>query len=413
MTNVQERTAAGYHTYRAGPDGTLVLIHGFLDKASTWGPFVEHLELPNWTVLAIELGDFSVPAEVPSNLLDYFARYVADVITRLNIDPEKPLVLVGHSMGGQLVELVAGRLRRVDGLALIVPAPLKGYPLNEQQRQAFASNAAQKDRQSIAKARGVRIAINTPAVLELLVATAAETPVDFSTLSLQAWIEGHASGLVPANTPAPMMLVTSDDKFFTPEFLFEQVLSRFRQGIAAHVADSGHWPHVEQPAALAELIQDFVLQKCVVVADLNRWFFYDYLKKWVEIGSGSAPNTDMLHYWGAPLHAASMIQTNWLMTPEDVLKQIERTQAPLKGRAYSHTVVLDYRITAINKSAGVIDAIWSRRQKDETELQRVASHFEIHMTDQGWRVVAMANRMTRQTALDNVWTSARPALPAL
>jgi hypothetical protein len=74
---------------------------------------------------------------------------------------------------------------------------------------------------------------------------------------------------------------------------------------------------------------------------------------------------------------------------------------------------LDYRITAINKSAGVIDAIWSRRQKDETELQRVASHFEIHMTDQGWRVVAMANRMTRQTALDNVWTSARPALPAL
>jgi pimeloyl-ACP methyl ester carboxylesterase len=413
MTNVQESTTAGYRTYRAGPDGTLVLIHGFLDKASTWGPFVDHLELPNWTVLAIELGDFSVPAEVPSNLLDYFARYVADVITRLNIDPEKPLVLVGHSMGGQLVELVAGRLKRVDGLALIVPAPLKGYPLNEQQRQAFASNAAQKDRQSIAKGRGVRIAINTPAVLELLVATAAETPVDFSTLSLQAWIEGHASGLVPANTPAPMMLVTSDDKFFTPEFLFEQVLSRFRQGIAAHVADSGHWPHVEQPAALAELIQDFVLQKCVVVADLNRWFFYDYLKKWVEIGSGSAPNTDMLHYWGAPLHAASMIQTNWLMTPEDVLKQIERTQAPLKGRAYSHTVVLDYRITAINKSAGVIDAIWSRRQKDETELQRVASHFEIHMTDQGWRVVAMANRMTRQTALDNVWTSARPALPAL
>jgi alpha-beta hydrolase superfamily lysophospholipase len=102
MTNVQERTAAGYHTHRAGPDGTLVLIHGFLDKASTWGPFVEHLKLPNWIVLAIELGDFSVPTEIPRNILDFFAQQAADVIAKLHVDPENPLVLVGHSMGGQI-----------------------------------------------------------------------------------------------------------------------------------------------------------------------------------------------------------------------------------------------------------------------------------------------------------------------
>jgi pimeloyl-ACP methyl ester carboxylesterase len=91
---------------------------------------VEQLKLPNWTVLAIELGDFSVPAEIPRNILDFFAQQAADVIAKLHVDPEKPLVLVGHSMGGQIAELVAGRLRRVDGLALVVPAPLKGYALN-------------------------------------------------------------------------------------------------------------------------------------------------------------------------------------------------------------------------------------------------------------------------------------------
>ena len=87
---------------------------------------MEQLKLPNWTVLAIELGDFSVPAEIPRNILDFFAQQAADVIAKLHVDPEKPLVLVG----GQIAELVAGRLRRVDGLALVVPAPLKGYALN-------------------------------------------------------------------------------------------------------------------------------------------------------------------------------------------------------------------------------------------------------------------------------------------
>ena len=75
-----ERAKSGYHQYRAGNDGTLVLIHGFLDKAATWQPFVENLDLPGWAVIALELQDFGLPKEAGLNLLHHFAGQAAEVI---------------------------------------------------------------------------------------------------------------------------------------------------------------------------------------------------------------------------------------------------------------------------------------------------------------------------------------------
>jgi len=408
-----------YQQYRQGRSGTLILIHGFLDKAATWQPIVDQFDLPDWTIAGLELEQLSLDATL-DNVLDQFASAAAEAVNHIRSSNSAPLVIAGHSMGGQIAELVAAKIGDVDGLILIVPAPLSGYPLTEDQQAAFTASAKQKDRDAIGKGRGSRAMNPSPEVLRLLVETAATTTVDFSLKSLKAWTEGHVSGSAPSRVSAPTLLITTDDKFLTRDFLERKVLPRFSKGATVTIAGAGHWPHVEQPTAVVKTIREFLstlAQKRPsrtdddVKSELMTWFFHDYFWKWVEIGNGSAPLSDMLNFWGSPLHAAAMVQTNWLMTPDDVLKQIERTQEPLKGRQYSHTVVLDHRITVFNSSAAAIDGIWSRRQKDETEIQRVASHFEIHMTDKGWRVVAMANRLTAEASLNAVWPTTVPALP--
>ena len=205
----------------------------------------------------------------------------------------------------------------------------------------------------------------------------------------------------------------SDDKVFSPEFLAAEATRRFAGFQLKHIANAGHWPHLEQPAKVAEALSTFLQEINLsnsesakqnnalqpVVAEIRDWFFGDYLSTWVAIGSNQKPLDTALEYWGVPMHVASVLQTKWLQTPTEVLAQIEASQAPLKAKGYDHTVVLDSEITVFNPTGACVDALWSRRRADGQELQRVASHFEVHRTNDGWRVVALANRLSESETL--------------
>jgi hypothetical protein len=140
------------------------------------------------------------------------------------------------------------------------------------------------------------------------------------------------------------------------------------------------------------------------VNEMNHWFFDIYLPTWVAMGANAqASADDILNYWGAPLHAASVNMTKCLMTGDEVIGLLRANQDPLQAERYTHTVVLDRRVLGYNTNAGSIDVIWSRRRADESEIERRAVHFEIHRTAQGWRVVAIASQLTERESLDEIW----------
>lgn len=140
------------------------------------------------------------------------------------------------------------------------------------------------------------------------------------------------------------------------------------------------------------------------VHEMNHWFFGIYLPTWIEMGANAqASSDDILNYWGAPLHAASVNMTQCLMTGDEVIGLLRANQLPLQAQQYTHTVVLDRRVTGYNLNAGSIDVIWSRRRGDESEIERRAVHFEIHRTEPGWRVVAIASQLTQLESLDEIW----------
>jgi hypothetical protein len=141
-------------------------------------------------------------------------------------------------------------------------------------------------------------------------------------------------------------------------------------------------------------------------AEIYHWFFDVYLPEWVRVGaSADGDPRKILLFWGTPMHAASVNMTRWLITDEQVLDLLAANHKPLKASGYTHTNVLDREVVAYNTNAGSVDVIWSRCNGD-VELERRAVHFEIHRTDAGWRVVALASALTTRDKLIDVWETA-------
>ena len=138
----------------------------------------------------------------------------------------------------------------------------------------------------------------------------------------------------------------------------------------------------------------------VTTQDLHRWFFQAYLPNWAGVGASELDPEVMLTYWGVPMHIAGV---GWLLTTEAAIDALRATQGEIKDSGYAHTSVIDYEITVYNDAGGSVDAILSRRRLDESEIQRVAAHFEIHRTRDGWRIVAVATAAATANSVAEVW----------
>lgn len=108
-------------TVRAGTgDTTLLLLHGYGESLTTWRAVFDRLAAHH-RVIAIDLPGFggSRKPDVPYSL-PAFTERISRFIDRWTTGP---LVLVGHSMGGEIAASVAlARPDRVKRLILIAPA---------------------------------------------------------------------------------------------------------------------------------------------------------------------------------------------------------------------------------------------------------------------------------------------------
>jgi len=108
-------------TVRAGSgDTTLLLLHGYGESLTTWRATFDALAIGH-RVVAIDLPGFggSAKPDVPYSL-PAFTERLSRFIDRWTTGP---LVLVGHSMGGELAaSLALARPDRVKLLVLIAPA---------------------------------------------------------------------------------------------------------------------------------------------------------------------------------------------------------------------------------------------------------------------------------------------------
>ncbi len=238
--------------------GTVVFIHGYQDNAALWDEVIDRLPTPGWYARAVNLRH--VDEADPSRrgaILEGYRDQVLDVI--YDIGPTRPLVVVGQSMGAQVAELVAAAGQNIAvGLVLVTPVPLAGYPLTPEQAARFGHAAHDRTVAAAAANRRPLLVNDSPRVMRALVSATLATPPVTAVQQLEAWTAGHSLGDRPSTVSAPVLLIDTEDAFSSVELIHDVVVPRFADARTAHVAGAGHWPHVEQPAPVAQILTHFL-----------------------------------------------------------------------------------------------------------------------------------------------------------
>jgi pimeloyl-ACP methyl ester carboxylesterase len=115
----------GIHYLQWGDPGghPLVLVHGFLDQAGSWRPFVRslqnNLKQPLW-IIAPDCRGHGDSDWVGAGGYYHFPDYVADLACVIRALGMERFNLIGHSMGGTISLLYSGTFpKRVQKLVLI------------------------------------------------------------------------------------------------------------------------------------------------------------------------------------------------------------------------------------------------------------------------------------------------------
>jgi hypothetical protein len=142
--------------------------------------------------------------------------------------------------------------------------------------------------------------------------------------------------------------------------------------------------------------------------EVTRWFFDDYLSTWVAAGSGTNARGSefILDYWGVPLHHGTPDGGEWLLDGASVVGLLDGMQSRLRAQGYAQTAVPDRQVMLYHAAAAAIDVIWSRCRADDSEIERVAVHFEVARGSAGWRVVGIEETPTRADSVNAAWGAA-------
>jgi pimeloyl-ACP methyl ester carboxylesterase len=237
--------------------GIVVLVHGYLDGPRVWDRLIGRLAPQGPKIVPVALRGSAGDASADQQL-ELYAGDVVRQIEEITTDTSVPVILVGHSMGGQVAELAARHLGdRLAGLVLITAAPLVGHALPPAVMERFAARAGLTDRQAIAVGkRGLAVELDAEA-LDILVDGTVATRRDDALAQLRAWTGGHAAGRSRSTVTCPVLCVSTDDTFFTEEVVAATAM-RFGQVSIEKVPRAGHWPQLERPAELAEVLRRFL-----------------------------------------------------------------------------------------------------------------------------------------------------------
>lgn len=216
---------------------TFCLIHGVWHDASCWEPLSERLEARGHDVVAPDL-----PYHDPETTYEDRARPALEALDGVAGD----VVVVGHSAGSAYAPLVAAALpgsllvHLCPRLGPFTPPP--GAP--DAFREGFPFPANRPDGTSV---------WDPDAAIEAMYGRL--SPEDARALAERSPPAAAPKGdyPLPGHPDVPTVFVyTSDDELFEPEW--ERFMARELVGVEPIEIPGGHFPMVEDPDVLAELL---------------------------------------------------------------------------------------------------------------------------------------------------------------
>ena len=245
---------------RGRGDPSLVFLHYWGGSSRTWEEVINALAGQH-RCIAIDhrgWGESDAPAEGYS--IADLANDAQSVITALEL---RRYLIVGHSMGGKVAQLLASRQPSgLVGLVLVAPSPPVPTVLPEEQRQALLH--AYDSRESIAYVRDhILTALPlTEAQRERVIEDSLRgSAAAKHTWPTRAMMEDIRSLAVRINVPT-LVLSGERDQVDPTARLREELLPFIDGALLQILPGAGHLPMLEAPDVVAEAIRQFGAGLC-------------------------------------------------------------------------------------------------------------------------------------------------------
>ncbi|HUX20578.1 MAG TPA: alpha/beta hydrolase [Spirochaetia bacterium] len=242
----------------------MLLVHGWLGSSYDFVPLMERLT-PGVRAIAVDLPGCGRSQKTGIQFTPaYFVDFLADFIRTLKLGP---IILVGHSMGGAIaVNFAVRNPNLVEKLVLIDPDGLPGEEgaLGRLREMGFVVDLglALNNRLAVEFTTRLNVFHNPDLVTREFIDSIAETCLSPAGRQAQSAITKEVLGRYPVEELLPrldlptLILWGDDDRVLRPNWAreFARRISGSRLSI---VANSGHMPQFENPAAVAEQISEF------------------------------------------------------------------------------------------------------------------------------------------------------------
>lgn len=244
------------YTHHRGKGPTLVLLHFWGGSSSTWSAVVD--ELRGRDIITIDARGWGKSRELAGPYdLEQLARDTLAIVSEAGVDD---FVLVGHSFGGKVSQLVAaGHPKGLRGIVLVGSAPPRPLPsvTPEFQDQLVSAYASEES------TAGVIAAVLT--AVPLSVDALAAAVGDARSSDEAARVEWPLRGIIHditeeakrINVPA-LVVVGEADKIESPADTNEYLVPYLAKCRVVVIPEVGHLVPLEAPTALAVEIETFV-----------------------------------------------------------------------------------------------------------------------------------------------------------
>jgi pimeloyl-ACP methyl ester carboxylesterase len=265
----------------------LLMVHGWMDVAASWQFVVDALAHDHW-VVAPDWRGYGLTESPPADNY-WFPDYLADLDFLIDhYSPDAPVDLVGHSMGGNVAMLYSGsrpqRIRRLvnlEGFGLAVTQPsMAPQRYSKWMEELKALHRGEMDLKSYDSVDGVA---------RRLMKTNPRLSQDKADWLARRWARQDADGQWrilgdPAHKvtnaslyrvdevleiykciSAPVLAVEASDDSLSQWWQHRYTLAEYHERLKsipdcriARVENAGHMLHHDQPARVAQLIDEFL-----------------------------------------------------------------------------------------------------------------------------------------------------------
>jgi pimeloyl-ACP methyl ester carboxylesterase len=236
----------------------VLFIHGWMTTGSVYAKVLDRLDANIRAVVPDQRGTGGSSRPKSGYSLQQLAADAWQVADEVGM--KKPAI-VGHSMGGQIAQLMAAmRPDDVGKLVLLCPVPAAGLPLPDDAMGLFSTAAG--DAAKLATILDIACKTLAPADRDALVDSALQIDEAALVATLHSWTRGGIEDQL-ASITAETLVIGTDDPFLPPEFLQTAVVDLIKNARLQIIRGPGHYANVEAPDEIAAAINAFLCSNLV------------------------------------------------------------------------------------------------------------------------------------------------------